>query len=65
MDIRHDYIRRGRVSRWDMRRRALLRVWNDEDTWIRVGDKLAAWGCWGVILLAAVLIAAGVLRLGA
>lgn len=62
MDVRRDFYRRGRVSRWDMRRRALLRAWNDEDTWVALGDKLAAWGCWGVILLAAVLIAEGVLR---
>ena len=63
--MRHDYIRRGRVSRRDMRRRALLRAWNDADTWLRVGDLIAGWGALGMILLTAVLIVAGALRLAA
>ena len=57
-------IRSARMSRWDIWRRRARRAWNDDRFWTLVGEQLAAWGILAVMILAAVLIIAGRIRLG-
>jgi len=64
LPVRKAPFREARMSRWDIRMRAMRRAWNDETFWVTVGEQLAAWGCWAVIILAGVLMFAGWLRLG-
>lgn len=62
--MRKTMIRRGSMSRLDIWRRRARRAWNDDRFWTLAGERLAAWGIYAVMLLAAVLIVAGRIRLG-
>ena len=61
---RHNWMRRGRTSRWDMRRRALLRAWNDEEVWIGLADWIMGWGVIIMFALCLVLFFAAYLKIG-
>ena len=36
--MRYNWMRRGRVSRWDMQLRAARRAWNEEGFWLAAAD---------------------------
>ena len=62
--MRHNWMRRGQASRWDMRRRALLRAWNDEATWISLADWIMGWGVILIFVIYAALCYAAYLNIG-
>lgn len=63
--MRHNWMRRGQASRWDMRRRALLRAWNDEATWISLADWIMGWGVIFMFAICLILFFAAYLKIGA
>lgn len=61
--MRKNYFRRGRVPRWDMRRRALLRAWNEWNP-LPFADWIMGWGVIIMFGLCLVLFFAAYLKIG-
>ena len=62
--MRKNWMRPGAVSRWDMRRRAALRAWNDADTWVAIADWICGPGLLIFFAGVAVMFLAAWSRLG-